>query len=71
MTTTPDFNINRPLVEARSRKAMDALLVTIQVQGGVIANWTDQVERIKAMDARDKILRDAMNIVADARRTQA
>ena len=68
MTTTPNFNCNRLLIEASSRRAMDALLVTIQVLGGVVANWTDQDEHIKGLDKRDRELRDAMNAAERVRK---
>lgn len=62
----PKFNVNRPHIEGSLRKRMDAVLVSIQVQGGVIANWTDSNERTKELDRQNKTLQDALNIARDA-----
>jgi hypothetical protein len=60
---TPDFSPSpwQPLVEAASRKKMDALLVTIQVNGGFIANWHDSNRQTNANDERERELNNAMN----------
>jgi len=67
MTTKPNFAHGKPLIDARLVRLGAELRATVDNQKATLANWNSDVERIKRMDTRDKMLRDAMNAALDSK----